>query len=150
MCIRDSYRGGPVANAYVLTSSDYVDTITQSHDGSLADFGYRSSSAQVILNAVLGTVYPDASFSPDQKWIAFENGSIVSWGTDFVIPTATLEIVSSDQSVIKTFTPAQLSVSPSCGCTVQMMGWGNGMLWLDIPDSDQGIVHDFLKIDTAD
>ncbi len=116
-----------------------------------------TSSATSISNTTVSSmtqnsiaIPPNALSSPDDKWIAFENEPIVSWGTGFVYPSAEVDIVNSDRSVIRTFTPAQLYASPSCGCTVQIFGWGNGVLWLDAADSDQGIISDFIKINIAD
>jgi hypothetical protein len=55
--IPSTYLGGPVADAYMLSSSTgRIYVITQSQDGTLVDFGYSAASVPVMLASILGSL----------------------------------------------------------------------------------------------
>ncbi len=98
-----------------------------------------------------GVNVPRNSFiSPDHQWIAFENGLV---GNNFPADTETVgevDIVSSDRSIIKAFTPAQLGVSATCDCEVSILGWGKEVLWLENDPDEEGAINGFVAISTSD
>lgn len=74
-------------------------------------------------------------------------------GNNFPTDTKTigeLDIISSDGTTIKKFSPAQLDVSSACDCSISILGWGEGILWLENDPDEEGPINSFLKINTAD
>jgi hypothetical protein len=115
-----------------------------------------SSGAISISSTTENTiVIPPGSFaSPDGQWVAFEKNpyglALVENPMGTTTTIGELDIVNSSQSTVKIFTPAQLFISPTCSCSVSILGWGNGVLWLENTPNEEGPINSFLKVNTAD
>ena len=84
--------------------------------------------------------------SPDRAWIAFASGTVIGFNGQ---TSGELRLISTDGLSGWSLLPSQLGVTANCECEAQIMGWGNGILWLETEFVEGGGIQTFVAISTS-